>query len=51
MCGSQRTIASEKRDVLEKLLAAWKSWDGELAKPLWGGRAQRAAQPAKKKRR
>lgn len=41
--GEQKDLASEKPDLAKRLLAEWKSWDGELAKPLWEGRQR--AQP------
>lgn len=34
--GEARDLASEHPDQVSKLLAAWKAWDAQLAKPLWG---------------
>jgi arylsulfatase A-like enzyme len=41
--GESRDLAKEKPEKVEELLAAWKAWDKQLAKPLWGGGPVRAA--------
>jgi arylsulfatase A-like enzyme len=47
--GETKDLAASEKEVFERLLAAWKKWDGELVKPLWGGRGEQAAGTPKKK--
>lgn len=44
--GETKDVASENREVLDKLQASWQKWNGELASPLWGGRAAVRKEPA-----
>lgn len=44
--GEQRNLITEKADKAKELEAAWKSWNAELASPLWRGDQPRPRKPA-----
>ncbi len=47
--GESQDLAAEHPDKVKELLSDWKSWDTQLAKPIWGtDRARDAARPAEK---
>src|SRR5207244_3431206 len=35
--GEKTDLAAQKPEVEKKLAQAWREWDSQLAKPLWGG--------------
>ncbi len=38
--GEKKDLAKDKPEVFKELTAAYKDWDAQLAKPLWGRRGR-----------